>query len=260
MQHDGSSGWHWDAESGGEGLQHLALTTQHQRDELREQLRRSNGDPTLEIVDTTQSGFAQRASEIFHRDGFVAVAPSMTAEQLAALHAKAAVVAADIVAFDQHGGQKGVGRFMFGGPCSFSRSQMHEPEFAMMADLPVVDSVLSEIWGSSDFSCTGSGGDIAMPGSEYQPLHSDSSTAPHKPVHDAQGRVIDMVLADPSLEWSERDAPCASIVVDFASVDLTFENGPIRFVKGSQNSHDTIPSLAEEPTEWKTATVCPAPA
>ena len=99
-----------------------------------------------------------------------------------------------------------------------------------------------------------------MPGSEYQPLHSDSSTAPHKPVHDAQGRVIDMVLADPSLEWSERDAPCASIVVDFASVDLTFENGPIRFVKGSQNSHDTIPSLAEEPTEWKTATVCPAPA
>ena len=260
MQHDGS-GWHWDDESGGEGIQHLALKTDEQRRALREELRRSNGDPTLEIVDTTQPGFAHKASEIFHRDGFVAVAPSMTPEQLTALRTKALAVAADIVALDRHGGQKGVGRFMFGGPCSFSGSQMHEPEFAMMADLSVVDEVLTQIWGgNAEFYCTGSGGDIAMPGSEYQPLHSDSSTAPHKPVHDAAGRVIDFVLEDPRLEWSERDRPCASIVVDFASVDLTWDNGPIRFVKGTQNSHEAIPSLAEEPLSWKTATVCPAPA
>ena len=61
--------------------------------------------------------------------------------------------------------------------------------------MPVVDEVLTAIWGgNADFHCTGSGGDIAMPGSEYQPLHSDSSTAPHKPVHDAAGRVIGIVL------------------------------------------------------------------
>lgn len=53
MQHDGS-GWHWDTESGGEGIQHLALKTDEQRSALRDELRRSNGDPTLEIVDTTQ--------------------------------------------------------------------------------------------------------------------------------------------------------------------------------------------------------------
>jgi hypothetical protein len=138
---------------------------------------------------------------------------------------------------------------------------MHEPEFAMMADLPVVNEVLTEIWGGNPhFYCTGSGGDIAMPGSEYQPLHSDSSTAPHKPVHDEAGRIVDFVLEDPQHEWSDRDRPCASVVVDFASVNLTWENGPIRFVKGTQNSHETIPSLADEPTSWKLATICPAPA
>ena len=155
------------------------------------QLQRSgNGDPTLEIVDATQPGFALKAAEIFHRDGFVAVHPSMDPAQVSALRSKALSVGAEIVAMDRHGGQKGVGRFMFGGPCSFSRSQvrrtrqvgpevgptsasysciitgmhgstcifwanlipfslqMHEREFAMMADLPVVDSVLAQIWGS----------------------------------------------------------------------------------------------------------------
>lgn len=66
--------------------------------------------------------------------------PSMELAQVAALRSKALAVGAEIVAMDRHGGQKGVGRFMFGGACSFSRSQMHEREFAMMADLPVVDS------------------------------------------------------------------------------------------------------------------------
>jgi hypothetical protein len=39
-------------------------------------------------------------------------------------------------------------------------------------------------------------------------------------VHDAQGRVVDMVLEDLALAWSQRDAACSSIVVDFAAVDL----------------------------------------
>ena len=55
-----------------------------------------------------------------------------------------------------------------------------------------------------------------------------------------------MVLERPADAWSERDGPCKSIVVDFASVPLTWENGPIRFVKGTANSRDRIPSLAEE--------------
>ena len=166
-------GWHWEADSGGEGLQHLALTGEPQREALRAQLRESNGDPTLEIVDASAPGYAERAAALFRRDGFVAVSPAMSDAQLEALRAKALQVAGEIVALDQHGGQKGVGRFMFGGSCSFSGSQMHEREFAMMAELPVVDAVLSEIWGTKNaFFCTGSGGDIAFPGSEYQPLHS----------------------------------------------------------------------------------------
>ena len=165
-------GWHWEADSGGEGLQHLALTSEQQREALRAQLRESNGDPTLEIVDASAPGYAERAAALFRRDGFVAVSPAMSDAQLEALRAKALQVAGEIVGLDQHGGQKGVGRFMFGGSCSFSGSQMHQREFAMMAELPVVDAVLSEIWGTDTFFCTGSGGDIAMPGSEYQPLHS----------------------------------------------------------------------------------------
>ena len=154
-----------------------------------------------------------------------------------------------------------------------------------------------------------------MPGAEYQPLHSDASTAPHKPVIDKEGerrlgqfssmsfgrqqsvllfsagRVIDYVLEDSAVPWSTRDGPATSVVVDFAPVPLTFENGPvctlisdlrlcllcahhlefyklalrhsvsqIRFVKGTQNSRSMIPSLAEESWSSKTCTICPAPA
>ena len=253
-------GWHWDADSGGEGLQHLALTAEAQRQALRAELRATNGDADLEIVDATRPDFAERAASLFERDGFVAVGPAMTPAQLDLLSARAREVAADIVALDRHGGQKGVGRFMFGGSCSSTRSQSHERAFAMMAELPVVDAVLTAIWGSPDFFCTGSGGDIAMPGSEYQPLHSDSSTAPHKPVLDGAGRIVDYVLEDGAVAWQGRDGPARSVVVDFAAVPLTWENGPIRFAKGTQNSRSAIPTLAAEPMAMKTATVCPAPA
>ena len=41
--------------------------------ELREQLQRQAGITGIEIVDPTEPGYAQRAAEIFRRDGYVLV-------------------------------------------------------------------------------------------------------------------------------------------------------------------------------------------
>jgi len=50
------------------------------------------------------------------------------------------------------------------------------------------------------------------------------------------------------------------VTINFAMVDLTWENGPIRQIPGSQRSTERIPTLADEPLEMKHSTVCPAPA
>ena len=226
-------GWHWEADSGGEGLQHLALTSEQQREALRAQLRESNGDPTLEIVDASAPGYAERAAALFRRDGFVAVSPAMSDAQLEALRAKALQVAGEIVALDQHGGQKGVGRFMFGGSCSFSGSQMHQREFAMMAELPVVDAVLSEIWGTKAFFCTGSGGDIAMPGSEYQPLHSVGLRLP--PFTPLPPPPVPFFAHDPS--WSPAARLTCECVVRSGLVDRAAQGAARR--PGPRRGHGT---------------------
>jgi ectoine hydroxylase-related dioxygenase (phytanoyl-CoA dioxygenase family) len=57
-----------------------------------------------------------------------------------------------------------------------------------------------------------------------------------------------------------RDVPVPVVTVNFAMVDLTPENGPIRQVPGTQRSRAPIPRLADEPEWMKLSTVCPAPA
>lgn len=214
---------------------------------LRDRLRTQNGIPNLEIVTPDQVG---RAAELFHRDGFVVVADALVDERLAALQAATTRVVDEILAADPDGSIGGGAgglphRYSFGST-SGSRHRLHDPAWVDVIDMPTTTPILTEIFGSPNYVVGGGGGDLALPGAiEYQGLHADNIWAePHDPV----GAI------------TTRDMPVPVVTINFPMVDLTWENGPIRQIPGTQRSAENIPGLADEPLWMKHSTVCPAPA
>ena len=214
---------------------------------LREYLRKHNGIRGLEIVSPDDP---VRAAELFHRDGFVAVRDALNPELLARLKAAADTAVLQLMEDDQDcsagGGAGGLPhRYSFGGG-SASRHMLHVKEWCELIDLPTTTPILSEIFGSSDYVVGGAGGDIAMPGAiEYQGLHSDNMWSE---------------LPDPVNAVTMRDVPVPVLTINFPMIDLTFENGPIRQIPGTQRSRTHIPNLIDEPEWMKLSTVCPTPA
>ncbi len=214
---------------------------------LRENLRENNGIKGLELVDPTD---VKRAADLFHRDGFVAVRDVLAPDQLARMRAAAHKAVADLMEDDRDcsagGGAGGLPhRYSFGGG-SASRQMLHVDEWCELIDLPTTTPILTEIFGSADYIVGGAGGDIAMPGAiEYQGLHSDNMWSE---------------IPDPYGNVTMRDLPVPVLTINFPMIDLTFENGPIRQIPGTQRSRAPIPSLADEPEWMKLSTVCPAPA
>ncbi len=214
---------------------------------LRERLREHNGIPNLEVVNPDQ---VARATELFHRDGFVAVANALTGDRLTALQQATSRVVDEILAVDPDGSIGGGAgglphRYSFGST-SASRHRLHDPAWVDVIDLPTTTPILTSIFGSPNYIVGGGGGDLALPGAiEYQGLHSDNVWAePHDPVGNA----------------TTRDMPVPVVTINFPMVDLTWENGPIRQIPGTQRSKDPIPTLADEPLWMKHSTVCPVPA
>ena len=80
---------------------------------------------------------------------------------------------------------------------------------------------------------------------EYQGLHSDN---------------VWVEPFDPVGGLTSREMPVPVVTINFAMVDLTWENGPIRQIPGTQRSTDPIPTLADEPDWMKWSTLCPVPA
>lgn len=214
---------------------------------LRERLRRQNGIKGLELVSSDQ---VERAAELFHRDGFVAIRDAIGPEQLERMKAAANAAILQLMEDDQDcsagGGAGGLPhRYSFGGG-SASRHMLHVNEWCELIDLPTTTPVLTEIFGSSEYVVGGAGGDIAMPGAiEYQGLHSDNMWSE---------------LPDPYSNVTMRDLPVPVLTINFPMIDLTFENGPIRQIPGTQRSRAPIPNLVDEPEWMKLSTVCPAPA
>ena len=214
---------------------------------LRERLWERNGIPGLEVVDPAD---VERATTLFHRDGFVAVRDALPAEQLDRLRAAAHEVVDQLVAADPDGSIGGGAgglphRYSFGGT-SASRHMFHRSEWCELIDLPTTTPILTSIFGSPDYLAYGCGGDLALPGAiEYQGLHSDNVWTE---LHDPVGGV------------SMRDLPVPVVHINFPLVDLTPENGPIRQIPGTQRSRAPIPSLIDEPEWMRLSTVCPLPA
>ena len=214
---------------------------------LREHLRVHNGIKGLELV---APGDVKRAAELFHRDGFVAVRNVLDSDHLERMRLAAHRAVAQLMEDDPDcsagGGAGGLPhRYSFGGG-SASRHMLHLDEWCELIDLPATTPILTEIFGSADYVVGGAGGDIAMPGAiEYQGLHSDNMWSE---------------LPDPFGNVTMRDLPVPVLTINFPMCDLTFENGPIRQIPGTQRSRAPIPNLLEEPEWMKLSTVCPAPA
>ena len=220
--------------------------------ELRAYLDANNGIKGLEIL---QPHDVDEAVRLFRRDGFVVVADVLDEEQIDFLAKGCEEVVGEIVALEnQLGGNRGPGRYSFGGS-SMTRSQLHRPEWQMLLDVPSVDRIVSAIFGSNAYVLRAASGDFCMPGTlNYQPLHSDCSdwksadASPYSAFYDPQGVM------------SVRDLPCPYLCVNFLPQAITRLNGPTRQIPGTQNSRAPIPTLAQEPEWMKLSTVCPAPA
>ena len=219
---------------------------------LRSHLLQHNGIKGLDVLSPKD---IERAVARFRRDGFVVIADVLNSEQTEFLAAGCDEVAAEIVALDtENKGNRGTHRYSFGGS-SLTRSQLHRPEWQMLLELPLVDQMVSAIFGSADYALRAASGDFCLPGAiYYQPLHSDirDYVDPKQTPFSA--------FIDPANTMSVRDLPCPYVCVNFLPQELTTLNGATRQIPGTQNSRQPIPVLAEEPEWMRLSTVCPAPA
>ena len=220
--------------------------------ELRAHLAAHNGIKGLELVGPTDQA---RAVELFRRDGFVVIADVLNQDQIQFLAEGCATVTDEILALDQtRNGNRGSHRYSFGGS-SLTRSQLHRPEWQMMLEVPLVDEIVTAIFGSPHYALRAASGDFCLPGAVgYQPLHSD--------VNDWHNSEISRFSAfvDPRGQMSVRDLPCPYLCVNFLPQEVTRFNGPTRQIPGTQHSRVAIPSLEQEPEWMRLSTVCPAPA
>lgn len=123
---------------------------------LRQYLDANAGIRGLEVL---EPGEIERAKKIFYRDGFVVVRDALTPDQLASCDR----VIREMMSLDtRRVGNRGSHRYSFGG-ASLTGHQVHNPEWAMLIDLPTVTPILTAIFDSPDYICRGGGGDFCLP-------------------------------------------------------------------------------------------------
>jgi hypothetical protein len=139
-----------------------------------------------------------------------------------------------------------------------------------MIDLPTTTPILTEIFGTPDYLVRGGGGDFCLPGAiEYQHLHFDTK----EPLQIPDGRLRHAAAVGIELRRDadsgqldlgtqrlivERTAPY--VTINFLMSDLTWENGPIRQVPGTQAMQGSPPWPADEPEWMRLSTLVGAPA
>ncbi len=239
---------------------------------LREHLRANNGVKGLEIVGPDE---VERAARIFFRDGFVVVRDLLTPARLASFRAGSARMLKQILDIPGVGGRRYLTetsrlphRYSYG-TSSASRQLLHDPVWASMIDLPTTTPILKRLFGGVDYLVMGAGGDLCLPGAiEYQVLHSDvreNWELPPGRIEQARRLGVDAKTVDGGMLDDrtrqliyERTPP--RITINFLMSDLTFENGPIRQIPGTQARPGNPPSQADEPEWMRLSTLVGAPA
>lgn len=241
--------------------------------DLRAHLRQHNGLPGLEICEPHE---IERATRIFFRDGFVVVRDLLNAETLQTLRAASARILGQILDIPGVGGRKYITetarlphRYSYG-TASASRQLMHEPDWAALIDLPTTTPLLKSIFGGPDYWVTGAGGDICLPGAiEYQTLHADFREMfdlPTARLEQARRFGIEPRTVEGGSELTyrtqalmfERTPP--RLTLNFFMSDLTWENGPIRQIAGTQIRPGSPPTQTDEPEWMRLSTLVGAPA
>ncbi len=241
---------------------------------LREHLRAHNGIRGLEILGPHE---IERAVQVFFRDGFVVVRDVLNAAELARFREASARVLKQILVIPGVGGRKYLTesyrlphRYSYG-TASASRHLLHDLVWASMIDLPTTTPILARIFGGPEYKVLGAGGDLCLPGAiEYQALHSDGDREHFQlpPERIEQARRLGVELRDDDAaagqnyrmlqRMIERTPPV--VTVNFLMTEMTFENGPIRQVPGSQGRAGHPPSPANEPEWMRLSTLVGAPA
>lgn len=224
----------------------------------RERLEARNGITGLEIC---EPGEIERAVRIFRRDGFVVVRDALGPTQLAEMQAAALREAESILRIDTlRGGNRGSHRYSYGSS-STTGHLVHVPEWAALIDNPVASPILQGIFASADYFCRGGGGDFCLPGTlRYQPLHADTGDRRTTRDPNGPGEITYGSFHDPSGRLTLRDLPPMYVATNYLMNDFTAINGPIRHIPGTQNTHEPIPDVDEEPAWMRHSTVSPAPA
>ena len=240
---------------------------------LRERLRRHNGIHELEILRPDE---IDRAAAIFFRDGFVVVRDLLDADGLQRFRDASARTLKQILESPGVDGRKYVTEslrlphcYSFGSS-SASRQMLHDAVWASMIDLPATTPILSRLFGTADYWVVGGGGDVCLPGAiEYQTLHADvreSYLLPPARLEQARRMGIRLGTGEGAEDLDhptrqlifERTPPL--ITINFLTSDLTWENGPIRQIPGTQARIGAAPSPAEEPEWMRLSTLVGAPA
>ena len=239
---------------------------------LREHLRRRNGMPGLEIVAPHD---IERAARIFFRDGFVVVRDLIDTKMLEELRAASARVLRQILDIPGVGGRRYITetarlphRYSYG-TASASRQLLHEPEWAALIDLATTTPILKRIFGGPDYLVTGAGGDLCLPGAiEYQTLHADfrERYELHQARMDQARRVgVDIRTGDDGeMDYRSRqlvfERTPPRVTINVLMSDLTWENGPIRQIPGTQTQPGNPPTQTDEPEWMRLSTLVGAPA
>ncbi|MCY3620697.1 MAG: phytanoyl-CoA dioxygenase family protein [Gammaproteobacteria bacterium] len=243
---------------------------------LRDHLRVNNGIRGLEICTPDE---VERAARIYRRDGFVVVRDALDDEHLALFREGCARRLREILSHPGRDGRKYMAetgrlphRYCYG-TTSGSRQMMHDPAWTSMIDLPTTTPILTEIFATDDYLVWGGGGDLSLPGAiEYQHLHTDGvDTQPTG--GDAEGRLAYFRRqggdVEPGKSFADLDFRTQRLVMDrtptgvtinFTMTDLTWENGPIREIPGTQTATQPPPVPDEEPEWMRLSTLVGAPA
>lgn len=239
---------------------------------LRARLKEKNGLVGVEMVEPHE---IERAARIFFRDGFVVVKNLLDAERLATWRAASARVLKQILEIKGHGQRKYITetgrlphRYSYG-TASASRELLHDPVWASMIDLPTTTPILARIFGG-EYYVRGAGGDLCLPGAiEYQALHSDikeTFALPPARLAAAERLGIELrrkpgtdELAFPTQQLIIEKTP-PHVTINFLMTDLTWENGPIRQIAGTQAMVGSPPTPEDEPEWMRLSTLVGAPA
>lgn len=228
---------------------------------LRTRLREDNGFKGLDICDPDDF---DRIKHVFFRDGFVVVRDILSSEELDRFREGSTRVLREILTYPGPDGRKYITetgrlphRYSYG-TSSASRQLLHDSVWASMVDLSTTTPILKHLFGNSDYSVIGAGGDLCLPGAiEYQHLHRDIQESYE--ISEArlnQTRELGLPFNGKSvteLNLQERrmvtDFTPPLITINFLMSDLTYENGPIRQVAGSHTATQQPPPPKNEP-DW----------